>query len=144
MNVEKFCGIKIFEWEEWDDIDIGELQFYNVKFLLSSMEKYNEIIGITVTRNLDGKMKIYNDDMKVIWNGYITDIPEVMEELNNRYRKERSQITKLHIENIRGWNIPLIFVQRKEQNNEKINYMVNAWMLIDWIWSTYTGCTSGN
>lgn len=90
MNVEKFCGIKIFEWEEWDEIDIGELQFDNVKFLLSSMEKYNEIIGITVTRNLDGKMKIYNDDMKVIWDGYISDIPEVMEELNNRYRNERS------------------------------------------------------
>lgn len=88
MNVEKFCGIKILEWEEWDDIDVGKLQFYNVKFLLSSMEKYNEIIGITVTRNLDGKMEIYNDDMKVIWDGYITDIPEVMEELNNRYRNE--------------------------------------------------------
>lgn len=53
------------------------------------MEKYNEIIGITVTRNLDGKMKIYNDDMKVIWDGYITDIPEVMEELNNRYKNNQ-------------------------------------------------------
>ena len=115
MNTEKFCGIKILEWEEWDDISVGILQYYNVKFLLSSMKQYD---GNIVSINIDGQMIIYNDSSKIIWKGYITDIPEVMEELNNRYRKERSQITKLHIENIRGWNIPLIFVQRKEQNNE--------------------------
>ena len=38
--------------------------------------------------------------MKVIWDGYISDIPEVMEELNNRY--EMNIDFKLDIENIRG------------------------------------------
>ena len=77
MNTEKFCGIKILEWEEWDDISVG-------KFLLSSMKQYD---GNIVSINIDGQMIIYNDSSKIIWKGYITDIPGVMEELNNRYRK---------------------------------------------------------
>lgn len=87
MNTEEFCGIKIFEWEEWDDISVGILQYYNVKFLLSSMKQYD---GNIVSMNIDGQMIIYNDPIKIIWKGYITDILEVMEELNNRYRNERS------------------------------------------------------
>ena len=86
MNVEKFCGIKIFEWEEWDDISVGILQYYNVKFLLSSMKQYD---GNIVPINIDGQMIIYNDSSKIIWKGYITDIPEVMEELNNRYKNNQ-------------------------------------------------------
>lgn len=87
MNIEKFCGIKILEWEEWDEISAGILQYYNVKFLLSSMKQYD---GNIVSINIDGQMIIYNDSNKIIWEGYITDIPEIMEELNNRYRNERS------------------------------------------------------
>lgn len=84
MNTEEFCGIKIFEWEEWDDISVGILQYYNVKFLFSSMKQYD---GNIVSMNIDGQMIIYNDPIKIIRKGYITDIPEVMEKLNNRYRK---------------------------------------------------------
>lgn len=84
MNTEEFCGIKIFEWEEWDDISVGILQYYNVKFLFYSMKQYD---GNIVSMNIDGQMIIYNDPIKIIWKGYITDIPEVMEKLNNRYRK---------------------------------------------------------
>lgn len=99
MNIEKFCGIKILEWEEWDEISAGILQYYNVKFLLSSMKQYD---GNIVSINIDGQMIIYNDSNKIIWKGYITDIPEIMEELNNRYRNELNLDFKLHIENIRG------------------------------------------
>lgn len=87
MNIEKFCGIKILEWEEWDEISARILQYYNVKFLLSSMKQYD---GNIVSINIDGQMIIYNDSNKIIWKGYITDISEIMEELNNRYRNERS------------------------------------------------------
>ena len=67
MNTEEFCGIKIFEWEEWDDISVGILQYYNVKFLFSSMKQYD---GNIVSMNIDGQMIIYNDPIKIIWKGY--------------------------------------------------------------------------
>ena len=51
MNTEKFCGIKILEWEEWDDISVGILVYYNVKFLLSSMKQYDgNIVSILMDR----------------------------------------------------------------------------------------------
>lgn len=39
-----------------------------------------------VVRWFDGKMEIYGGDNaeKVIWTGFVTDIPEIMEELNKR------------------------------------------------------------
>ena len=83
MGVEKFCGIKIFEWKVFDDLEVGKIQFYHVEFLIPSMEKYN---GCVVTRNINGRMIIYNNSNEIIWKGYVTDIPEVMEELNDRYK----------------------------------------------------------
>ena len=82
-RIEKFCGIDLFYWDGWDDLDVGELQFYDVEFCMESMKKYN---GATVVRNINGMMEIY-DNEDIIWEGYPTEIPEIMDELI-RNRKE--------------------------------------------------------
>ena len=65
--------------------------FYNVEFLLPSMQKYN---GMNVCRWFDGKMEIYKNSESdtdksvsgIIWSGYVTDIHEVMEMLKEKYK----------------------------------------------------------
>lgn len=83
VKTEKFCGVDLFNWKNWDYIDDGCLYFYNVQFLFPSMQKYN---GMDVARWFDGKMKIYGGNYaeELVWSGYITDILEVMDELNKR------------------------------------------------------------
>lgn len=84
---EQFCGVDIFNWEGLDIVDIDNFYFYNVEFLLPSMQKYN---GMDVGKWFDGKMEIYKDSNpeadvsvpSVVWSGYVTDIHEVMEALN--------------------------------------------------------------
>lgn len=34
INKEQFCGIDLYNWKEWDEIDTDNLYFYNVKFLI--------------------------------------------------------------------------------------------------------------
>ena len=71
-----FCGIQLFKWKECDVNDTDELQFYDVEFCVDSMKKYN---GSTVVRYMNGKMEIWNNDTgEIDWNGYVTDIYEVM------------------------------------------------------------------
>lgn len=82
-RIEKFCGIDLFHWDGRDDLDVGEFQFYDVEFCMESMKKYNHAV---VYRNLDGLLKIYEIEA-VVWEGYITDIPEVMEALIKKYKK---------------------------------------------------------
>lgn len=80
---EQFCGIDLYDWKECDEIDTDIFYFYNVKFLIPSMKKYN---NMDVSRSFDGRMEIYGgkNAEKVVWSGYVTDIQEVMEELNKR------------------------------------------------------------
>lgn len=81
-NIEQFCGIDLYSWKEWDEMDIGNLYFYNVQFLVPSMTKYN---NMDVSRLFDGRMEIYGgENEEPVWSGYVTDIQEVMEELNKR------------------------------------------------------------
>lgn len=80
---EQFCRVDLFNWKDWDIMDIDIFYYYNVEFLVPSMQKYN---GMDVGRWFDGKMEIYggvNAD-EVVWTGYVTDIPEIMEELVKR------------------------------------------------------------
>ena len=77
---EKFCGIDIFTWTGWDEVDIDVMQFYDVEFIPESMKKYN---GSTISKSFEGKIEIYGKD-NVVWTGYVTDIKEVMAELNKR------------------------------------------------------------
>ena len=83
VNKEQFCGIDLYNWKEWDEIDTDNFYFYNVEFLVPSMKKYN---GMDVSRFFDGRMEIYGGDNaeKVVWSGFVTDIPEVLDGLNKR------------------------------------------------------------
>lgn len=83
---ERFCGIDLSTWKEWDYMSAEEIYFYDVNFILLSMQKYN---GMDVARWFDGKMEIYGGENAetVVWSGYATDIPEIMNELNKRKEK---------------------------------------------------------
>ena len=83
VNKEQFCGIDLYNWKEWDVMDTDNLYFYNVEFLVPSMKKYD---GMDVSRFFDGRMEIYGGENaeKVVWSGFVTDIPEVLDGLNKR------------------------------------------------------------
>ena len=49
---------------------------------MDSMQKYN---NCSVVRELNGTMKIYDKESNIIWTGYVTDIKEVMTELNKKW-----------------------------------------------------------
>ena len=75
-NTQKFCGKELFTWDEWDMIDTGELQFYNVKFCIDSMKEFN---GMTAVLSIEGQLDIFAEDEAGSpiekWSGFITDIP---------------------------------------------------------------------
>lgn len=76
---QKFCNVTIFTWEEWDEVETGALQYYNVEFPFESMKMYN---GSDVFYTLEGKLEIYvHNEAEVIWSGWLTDIPEVREHI---------------------------------------------------------------
>lgn len=82
MVRETFCGIDLFEYEKFVNIEADEYYFHNVTFYPQSMQKYN---GMNVSRFFNGRMKVWNKDKngeEVIWSGYVTDIREVMSELS--------------------------------------------------------------
>lgn len=83
ITTEQFCGIDLYNWKDWDIMDTDNFYYYNVEFLMPSMQKYN---GMDVGRWFDGKMKIYGGDNadEVVWEGYVTDIEEVMVALSER------------------------------------------------------------
>ena len=83
-NKQTFCGEVIFNWSEWEDIDTGALQFYNVNFPFESMKKYN---GTDVFYTLEGQLKIYNENYEAVWSGWIMDIPELREKLLKKKKK---------------------------------------------------------
>ena len=85
-NEETFCGEVIFDWSEWEDIDTGAFQFYNVNFPFESMRKYN---GSDVFYTLEGQLEIYNEDSELVWSGWIIDIPELKEKLLKEKKKWR-------------------------------------------------------
>ena len=76
---ENICGVALFTWSGWDDIDNDLFQFYDVEFIPKSMKKYD---GCTVGLCRNGKIEIYdkNED-HVQYSAYVTDIPEVLNEL---------------------------------------------------------------
>ena len=37
-KIESVLGVEIFEWQDWDDVDIDVLQFYDVKFKFDSLK----------------------------------------------------------------------------------------------------------
>lgn len=86
VSTEQFCGIPLYNWKNWDELDTDNFYFYSVEFLIPSMTKYN---GMDVSRYFDGRMVIFSRDnaTEVVWSGFVTDIPEVMSELIKRSKK---------------------------------------------------------
>ena len=80
-NVQKLFDIPLFYWEEWDEIETSFLQFYNVNFLFSSMEKYN---GMDVSLDMNGELAITDSSGDEVWKGFACAIPEFRRELNAR------------------------------------------------------------
>lgn len=88
---ESFCGIDIFTYTDYDDIDMDEVYFYNISFLFPvSMRKYD---GMNISRFMDGRMKVWNKE-DLVWDGFVTDIPgfvyrlnqKMLEKLENKHR----------------------------------------------------------
>lgn len=85
-NEQKIFGITIFTWEDFDKIEIGFLQFYNVQFPYESMKKYN---GSDVSLDMNGEITIYsdNEESAELWKGFAIEIPEFLEEFKKKFEK---------------------------------------------------------
>lgn len=80
-HTESFCGIDLFTYADYDDIETDEIYFYNVSFCSPTfMREYN---GMNVSRFMDGRMKIWNGE-EVVWDGFVTDIPGFVYRLNQK------------------------------------------------------------
>lgn len=79
-NTQKFCGKELFTWDEWDMIDTGKLQFYNVEFCIDSMKEFNGMIAVL---NIEGQLDIFAESEVGCpiekWSGFVTDIPGFLE-----------------------------------------------------------------
>lgn len=90
-NIQRFCGIDIFSWENWDEVEVGSMMFYDVEFCVDSMKKYN---GNYLYFGNDGKIEVYSNSIDntnkahTLFSGYVSDIPEVFHELYNRELKK--------------------------------------------------------
>ena len=89
---ETLFDIPIFSWKEWDMIDTDTLQFYNVELQFESMKQYN---GCDCSLDFNGKLTItkvwekvnnYIYETEIVWEGFVCQIPEFMEELNKKYK----------------------------------------------------------
>lgn len=72
-NEQYFLGKTLFTWESWDEVDVAFLFFYNVEFSFESMKKYN---GCDVSLDIEGSMEVYDENNKVVWTGFVTDIED--------------------------------------------------------------------
>lgn len=81
-NTEKLFDIPLFYWKEWDEIETGFLQFYNVEFPFESMKKYN---GMDASLDMNGEIAITNIEGKEVWKGFACAIPEFLCEVNARH-----------------------------------------------------------
>lgn len=109
VNLESVLGIPVFTWDGWDEAGDQDLQFYNVKFLLKSLEKYN---GNTVFVKFGWNVvKIYEDKNVISVN--LFEVPEFIKELmgkmeqtdiynmiEQRKEKEKWLTTKEVLENL--------------------------------------------
>lgn len=84
MNVERFCGVKLFTYESYEQIVDDGIYFHLVRFCLDSMKKYD---GMDVYRKIDGTFEIYGNNGKTVaWAGYVAEIEEVAEKISRLRR----------------------------------------------------------
>lgn len=88
MNMERFCGVNLFTYEDYEQIVDDGIYFRNVQFCLNSMKKYD---GMDVYRKIDGTFEIYGDNGKTnAWAGYVIDIDEIAEKIS-QFRRQRRE-----------------------------------------------------
>lgn len=75
-------GIEICTWTDWDELECGELQLYDVIFSFPSMQQYN---GEVVIFDIDGQLVVFDKDGKTLFEGYVSDIPEWRAALYRKY-----------------------------------------------------------
>ena len=59
MNKMKILNVEIFEWKKWDDLDGKNIMYYNVKWLLDSLKKYD---NNEISLNNNGDVIIYDNN----------------------------------------------------------------------------------
>ena len=84
MNKMKMLNVEIFEWKKWDDLDGKNIMYYNVKWLLDSLKKYD---NNEVSLNNNGDVIIYdNNTGNEIKEFNIGSIKEFREKINKMYK----------------------------------------------------------
>jgi hypothetical protein len=74
---QKFCGVSLFCWNECEEIEIGQLVFYDPVWLLDSMKEYD---NFPLDINIEGEMNIFDKQgCELVWSGFVIDITEVKE-----------------------------------------------------------------
>lgn len=87
MKAERFCGVNLFTYEDYEQIVDDGIYFRNVQFCLDSMKKYD---GMDVYRKIDGTFEIYGNNGKTdVWAGYVIDIDEIAEKISYFRRQRR-------------------------------------------------------
>ena len=79
---EKLFDITLFTWKDWDELETGFLQFYNIEFPFESMKKYN---GMDASLDMNGEITITNEDGNEVWKGFACEIPEFMSEMMKKF-----------------------------------------------------------
>lgn len=97
MAVESFMGIELFKNDGWDEMDLGELCFYGVEFLIPSMKKFNgPEIQVIMSINGDFHVEVISEEedengfrnaTEVLFKDNIAIIPEVYEAITKRYNE---------------------------------------------------------
>lgn len=81
-TTQMFFGIPLFDWESWDEVEIGRLQFYNVNFYFDSMKKFD---NMCIELDISGEIRICDDKGLDVWKGFACEIPEFLQKVNETY-----------------------------------------------------------
>lgn len=81
-TTQDLFGIPLFDWESWDEVEIGRLQFYNVDFHFDSMKKFN---NMCVELDISGEIRICDDEGIDVWKGFACEIPDFLQEVNRKW-----------------------------------------------------------
>ena len=92
MNKMKILNVEIFEWKEWDDLDGENIMYYNVKWLLDSLKKYD---NNEVSLNNNGDVIIYDNNKGNESKEFnIGSIKEFREKINEMYKEKYLKKTR--------------------------------------------------
>lgn len=85
-NTQEIMGIEIFKWDGWDALDAGQLQFYEVEFLLPELEKYNGS-ATAVSLDMNGDLEFYDEKggvLDLLNIGSLVSFRDALHKLNQK------------------------------------------------------------